>query len=272
MKIVHRLAFHATAADRREMDRLGLLPHKGGKVPPDWVSFDVSESDRSWPDVSDWIRRRELWTLVRTVFTRAEIERANWLEVSPDWHHGYPEPDPGSFGYREHTYDVSDSCRVCRAGARQNRPFRMKSEPRWGARSILQMNWVFYEYFVKPEVWEEVFRPLGVGCLPVLDRNGATLQTVVQLEITEQVALDLEGLEAETCPECGRRRYLPLVRGETAPLAGLPAGNLIRTTQWFGSGASAWNVIVASRTLRQAIEEAHATGVSFRPLRSASMT
>ena len=45
-------------------------------------------------------------------------------------------------------------------GAKQVSPFRMKESPNWGRRSILQMNWLFDEYFVKPEVWNAVFQPL----------------------------------------------------------------------------------------------------------------
>ena len=68
----------------------------------------------------------------------------------------------------------------------------MKGEPRWGRRSVLQLNWVFDEYSATPEVWNAVFRPIGVESMPVLGRRGKVLTTVVQMVIDERVPVDVD--------------------------------------------------------------------------------
>jgi hypothetical protein len=43
------------------------------------------------------------------------------------------------------------------------------------------LDWVADEFLVKPEMFDKVFRPLGIASRPVLDSKSiAVLQTVVQ--------------------------------------------------------------------------------------------
>jgi hypothetical protein len=118
---------------------------------------DIDEASDAWPAVRDWLTRHRAVDFVTTKFSSSEIAEAAWLELQPEWHHGYPQPNEGEFGYRRATYDSSDWCDECWMGLKQNAPFQMKGEPKWGRRGILQLNWVFDEYFVTPEVWSSVF-------------------------------------------------------------------------------------------------------------------
>ncbi|MBL8215031.1 MAG: hypothetical protein JNK87_30210 [Bryobacterales bacterium] len=133
----------------------------------------------------------------------------NVLLMEPDWHHGYPEPSAG-FGYIQQTFDMQTYC-PCGLGKRQVAPFRMKREPRWGRRSILQLHWEFETFFVTPAAWERCFRPFGVEKMPVLNhRTGEELASVVQLRIPEETEAHVEGLRFRACERCGRRKYMPI--------------------------------------------------------------
>jgi hypothetical protein len=64
------------------------------------------------------------------------------------------------------------------------------------------MNWLFDEYFVKPEVWNAVFQPLGINCRRVLlHRTGQELESVLQLDIPKLVPLQMasKAFEYERC-------------------------------------------------------------------------
>jgi hypothetical protein len=146
----------------------------------------------------------------------------------------------------------------------------MKNEPKWGKKQILQLNWVFDEFFVHPAVWESVFQPLGVGRLSVVHhRTGKMLKTVVQLDIkdvAESVLAVQEKYPSETCPICGRTKYLPISRGFFPPFESAQSSRLCRTREYFGSGASAWNAIIASAEVYRKIRDHSLAGVSFVPL------
>jgi hypothetical protein len=268
LQILHRIAFVAREADLREIDRLGVKLHPTGLVPAGFISFDASESAANWPAVREWLERTgfgEHW--VRTVFTKQEIDEARWLNLQPDWHHGYPQPDD-DFGYTRTTYDPSDYCTSCGVGGHQKAPFVMAGEPKWGTRSILQLNWVFDEYFVTPEVAKTLFEPFGIGSRPVLNRRGSELQTAVQLIVDERVSIRTDGLASETCSRCGRVKYLPISRGPLPALVAEPVGHMARTNEVFGSGGRSFNAVIVTQALARAIRAAGVKGVSFRPVAS----
>lgn len=269
MRFIHRIGLRLALGQRRQLESLGLdvgpdLALPGGSDP--LVAFDVDEGHENWPVLKELFAAWRVHDLVRTQFSRDELQAARWLEVVPDWHHGYPQPREFDFGYLEATYDLSEYCSVCGIGKKQKAPFQMKAEPKWGRRGILQLNWVFDELFVTPEVWSGVFKPHGIASLPVLNTKGQELKTVVQLTTCEHVSVDVTGLAFESCSKCGRIKYLPHTRGFYPPLLVEPAGAMVKTNEYFGSGASAHNGVVVCQTIARALNAAGVRGASFKPV------
>jgi hypothetical protein len=261
MQFVHRISISATPEIRAELARMAIVVGASG-----FVTFEVDESHESWPKLQCWISTRRAVDVVRTKFSEQEIAAAHWLELIPSWHHGYPQPNQDVFGYREATYDLSQYCQTCGTGATQKAAFQMKAEPKWGNNGILQLNWIFDEFFVKPEVWTEVFEPFGVGQRQVLSNRGTELKTVVQLVVDEEVEIAADGLQEDTCGSCGRSKYVPLMRGAFPPLASKPVGQMVKTRQYFGSGASASKRVLISQQLARAFNREKVEGASLRPV------
>lgn len=167
----------------------------------------------------------------------------------------------------EITYDPRDYCRHCGQGASQRAPFRLWREPRWGRRSLLQLHWVFDEYFAHPDAWEQVLRPLGIAARPVLQHpSGAPLQTVVQWDVgcIASAFLALGAHPAEDCPHCGRSRYLPFTRGFFPPFRGpVPEVPVMKTREYFGSGGRAYRQVIIPNTVYRAIAAAGLRGCHF---------
>ena len=248
MRIIHRISISSSPEIRSELARMSILVGGNGLV---W--FDADESGESWRKLQRWIAARRPADIVRTEFSAEEIAGAKWLELMPDWHYGYPQPKPDVSGYREATYDLSEYCEECGIGLKQKAPFQMKGGPKWGRRGILQLNWVFDEYFVTPNLWTRAFKPRGIGCRQVLNTRGTKLETVVQLAVTEEVDLITEGLQFERCGPCGRVRYLPSLRGFFPPLLHEPISYMAKTRDYFGSGASACKRVLISQELHRAL-------------------
>lgn len=271
MKILHRIGFVASDAQRTVLHALGVklrseITMPGGADP--FVAFDIAENDGSWLQIRALLQR---WGIsegaVRTEFSRSEVETARWLDIGA-WHHGYPQPDEDVFGYRQATYDLTEWCGHCGVGKRQKAPFQMKGEPRWGRNSVLQLTWIYDELFVKPEVWASVFRPAGIGARPVTNRKGHELTTVVQLAIDEKVSMATEGLPTERCGTCNRVKYLQVTRGPLPRLNTDPSGAMARTSEYFGSGAQADHLLLVSQTLARALAAERVRGTYYRPVRS----
>jgi hypothetical protein len=266
MRIIHRFSFAAKDSESQtELASLGVRLKKQPLI----TTFEVDESDPRWPAVQEWSGRSGRLGISRTEFTRAEIAAAAWLALLASWHHGYPQPGEDHFGYRDVTYDLSEWCPACGIGMRQVAPFQMTGEPGWGRNSILQLNWVFDEFFVTPQLWQSVFEPCGVGMLPVLGSRGQELSTVVQLVADELVPVVTDGLPAERCGSCGRLKYLPVTRGFFPALGDEPSASIAKTEQYFGSGGSAFRQVLVNSSIARGLRAAKAGGATLTPLADA---
>ena len=213
----------------------------------------------------------------------------DWHVVGATSHLGYPQPEDG---YAGATYDVAGYCERCGVGGVQRHPFRFRSEPKASHSQFLQLNWVFDELFVRPEV-PDVFereRVTGVGFGPALHhRTGRALERIQQLIILTILppGLQTEGLQMVTCkpdneearsefagpkryphdyPFCGRVKYHwrhPLV---FAPHTFAEAPDIAKSHEWFGSGGTAGRAILVSRRVIDLIRARKWRGLRTEPV------
>lgn len=261
MKITHNFALSVSKKIQREFQSIGI------SLEEEFSSFKIDESDEKWSAASRLVQKYDAVDTVMTKFSAKELKSTNKLRMVADWHHGYPEPSD-DFGYLESTYDIANYCKSCGTGLVQKAPFRFAKEPKWGTKNILQLNWVFDEFFIRSEIWEKVFKPLGIQCGDVLhDRSSKKIENVVQLIIPEaNVSLKLESSPSESCRVCGRVKYLPITRGFFPSLDGGTESTIFKTTNYFGSGAEAHKAVVISKAFYLLLLEYKLKGVSFAPL------
>ena len=260
MQVVHRFTFVADSDDQAVLARLNVSLKVG------LSSIDIPENHSHWEDIAAWMANRRAVDLVRTAFSREEILDAAWLALEPAWHHGYPQPHEDAFGYLNATYDQTGYCRRCGCGLTQKAPFQMRGEPRWGRNTVLQLNWVFDEYFVRSEFFAVTLEPLGIVGRPVIDGREQVLRTAVQLVVSEEVGLCTESLRGIPCPACRRTKYLPTARGYFPGLTSEPVGDIVRTKEWFGDGARAYHDVLVSNRVASALTSHGVRGITLRPV------
>lgn len=259
MDLEHRVTFHAWSEPA-----LIAWARLGFELLAGLNTVVVRESHPQWIQLKTLIAETDCFDFITAVFDAHEIDSAETLAMRPAWHHGYPQPE-SDFGYLDATYDLRAYCPHCGGGASQRAPFRMKSEPKWGRRSILQLNWVFDQYFVTLQLWETVFKPFGIGSCEVLAaRTQQPLSTVVQLVVPEIVDLEIPDVSGEQCNACNRVRYLP-IEADFFPRPMPVNAPMFRSRQSFGSGASSWNLVLCTQAMRQALVAAGVKGVDFEP-------
>jgi hypothetical protein len=260
MKITHRVNLRASNEQICHLKHLGMHVERVGAG---LVVFLVHEGSSAWPAVAALIDQWKANDLVTTEFSKRELGEARCLIVTA-WHHGYPQPEDD---FRSVTYDDSDYCLACGIGGKQRGPFRMLREPKWGAKHLLQLNWVLDELFTTPETWEAVFRPFGIESIPVINhKSGTTLRSVVQLDIralaTSKISPD--AFVADSCATCNRGKLQPIARG-LFPHVEIPKTlHLAKTREYFGSGASAWRAMIISSALYESIRARGSKGASFQ--------
>ena len=267
MRILCDIHFDFDSPAIGELRELGLAPELG--------VVQVAEHHPVWPEVRHLAEEYDGMLIHHTEFSKPECEEAPLLQMDGKWQHQYPQPEHAFYsdgGYMTYTYDLSAFCTSCGTGARQEAPFRMLREPRWGTRHVFTLFWEDDKFFVRPEVWKAVFNPSGVDCIAVLRHStGKELETVVQLDIPildhEVLVLD-EGHQRERCEKCGRTKLADVRRGPMPPVSSVPGGlHAFRTKEYFGAdrGLEAPHLVLTSPELYAEIERCNLKGARFIP-------
>jgi hypothetical protein len=266
MRITHRISLICTRQIRRELAAMGIdVSAEHDRL---LLTFEVDESFAEWTALSKWIRKWDAVDVIYTEFSDDEVVAARWLGLSSTSQSGYPQPRDSDFGYLEVSYDLTDYCEACGVGLKQKAALRMKAEPRWGRREMMQLNWIMGEYFVKPDIWARVFKPRGIECRAVANSRGVELKTVVQLVVNEEVGVRTKGLSGDRCRKCRRTKFSYPKSGPFPSLEAEPSGPIARTKQYFGSGGAADQWILVSRDLAGDMRAEAIRGVSFHPVKN----
>ncbi|MDH5731881.1 MAG: hypothetical protein OEZ58_23100 [Gammaproteobacteria bacterium] len=265
MKIFHEVFLEGTRKSKKDFKEVGIFLENG------FSSFVVEESNLNWLRIAELIEIYQADDYTRTTFSLAEQKSVSHLMVITDWAYGYTKPDVGG-GYLAKTYDLGDYCTKCGCGAKQRAPFILKKEPAWGRNDMFMLNWVFDEIFVKPEIWQKYFEPIGIDARPVHGyKNECLLDSVVHLVIpNSKTHLDIPGDAARnTCSLCARVKFLPLTNGFYPLLAEHNHLPLFKVQDYIGDGLQAYKPIIMDNSLFKVLKENKVKGIDATPLEEA---
>ena len=253
MEIKHRICTSPKRDSKawKKFQKLGIKMEEGGDGKIVQLNyFDTNESDPLWPKVEKIISSTGILATTEIVFTKEEIQSAQWVRIRPEFVHGYPMPDiDGS--WRSISFNAGKECSVCGIGRKQVAPIRMKGEPKLGKNDFITVNWTF-DLFTRPEVIDTMFRE-GISGFEEMQvvhyKSLEPLNTVRQLRIIHELSGGIidDNLTKEF-PACGHIKYIGLSRGmyRFSRDAFDSAPDLVKSCQWFGSGHQALQLIFAS--------------------------
>lgn len=268
MKINHHITLKIDEERKSILKNIGIDANKYAWKTFSWstnenITFDIKEDDPRWPAIQQSYKKWGGGTdVVDTRFSASELEKAQYLSVNSTW---YCHSDED---YLHNCYDNSDKCKQCGIGKIQVNPFRMRMEPKWGTRHCIQFYGFYDLLFVRPEVWNDIFKPFGICYEPVYKKNtDEELKTVVQLKIDDANSpMQTEKLNYVICPSCCQKKYDSVQRGPLPCFEQTRSDNLLKTQEYFGSGALAFNLLVISQELYQAIKQYKLKSLHFIPL------
>jgi hypothetical protein len=119
---------------------------------------------------------------------------------------------------------------------------------------MFSVNWVFDELFVREDLYEAVFKRIGIaGEKVLLYKKETQIEETIQLVIPDtDTSLCLDGYSFEICNECGRKRYDLIREGLFPAFRSEPKEkNIFKSKEWFGTGASARKYIFISQEIRE---------------------
>ena len=217
MKTKHRYSFYAD--NKVVISFLGeheIEYDKDGYV----TVFDDNERFNL---INDFMLSHNAWALTEAVYTREEIENAQWLRVG-GWENMYPQPQ-NEKGYIFTTYDTTNYCEgindnksiyYCEKGLVQKEPFMLKKEPNWGPRNFMTLIWVSDELFISRKA-EEVLKSsnlTGFEIYDVWNKSKKTMEGIKQIFVKNYLPQGISADSIETryvCPKCNFTKYQPKI-------------------------------------------------------------
>jgi len=180
-------------------------------------------------------------------YSKEEIISSTYCVLVPLGRGGYPQPE--NFDLLDKLlYDTSRCCKKCGAEHIQVGDYRINKQPKremWGFTA-----WELDAIFVTERLYNDVFKPIGIGYRTVRRPSGKIIDGVLQLKIPIiNESLDMSMFIENICSLCGRVKYLKSFDKPYFPLHDNPLPHIYLTKELFGDGRQANRRIIISTEL-----------------------
>lgn len=235
-----------------EAHQINVLKSNGINVPLGFQNITLEDGDlfkKLKPLLDQW----GAMITLGSEFYNDDYLNAKHLMILSNWQTQYPQPE-NDFAYLKETYDLKNYCFICGSGAIQKNPFRIKKDIKWGRKTSFILNWKFDEIFIREDIYIKLFLPIGIDSYPVLlHKNGREINGVKQLKIEKITSrLNLDNRKFDICGGCGHQIYRPITNGYFPDFEdNLNVPNIIKSSEYYGSGKSASNWIIVSKEFRK---------------------
>lgn len=222
MDYKHRICFRTDDIKTlRFLDSIGIkYKVSDGSI----ISYiEILESNPEWPIVERYFKGKRLSTgLVDTVYTKEEMNSAEWFTVRSKWRWEYPQPNSGDNGYMKNITYTDSACPECGSGAVQIGNFRVRKSPKWGQKAFLMLNWIGDVLFLSDHAKDILTDSdlSGFHFAEVLNTKGTAAiadihQLCVDNVLSPGIVWDNDTIgKVNYCSVCGITKYGPTGRGK----------------------------------------------------------
>lgn len=250
------------------------VDHREGE---DIAAIDILVSDPHWPWIETYMKQMCMYCQSDMIFTKEELQAAQWMEVRTIWRTGYPEPTD-CCEYENITYTRENWCDECSAGLKQVDSFRIRKVPSWGRRHFFAPYWIEDELFVNDSVktaFEEA-GVTGVNFYPVKNKKGTQVfegiyQLRIQTVLEESLVVSGDFLHSvSVCKKCGTKKYLlngcAKSKYRKEIFENIP--DIVQTGDIFGgmSTIAARNIIISQKVYQTIISNQLERSLLFYPI------
>jgi hypothetical protein len=227
--------------------------------------------------------------VIFTEYEKADIKNAEWFVVQTGTYQ-YPQPEDD---YLQATYDLENYCEHCGQGKKQNRPYRLKTEPKQSNNQFWGLHWEFEPIFVRQET-KNILERENITDIsfsnPVLNKKNITIDGFYQLHIHKILDKGFDNYNAQTitckinneegfntddnlkC--CGRIKYHhPRIGGYLFDKNIFDTSfDIVESCEYFGGGASASRLQIVSKKFKELVHKNKLKGLSFIPIMHQRLT
>lgn len=269
MRVKHRFVFRSA-----EDNIVSFLQSRRINIDYDKMLnvFEIYEDNVDFCDVKELLNTYNSTSLTQCIYTRKELDLAEWLTVRSTWQNDYPQPED-NFGYIKATYDTSNYCKTCENGLVQNNNFILKKKPNWGSKNFMMLNWVPDELFISDRV-ESVFcenNVKGLDYLKTYNRSKNEIKGTKQIYIqkTLDYGIKSESIEKEVvCDECKFKKTFTktgYIYYDKHVFDNINI-DLIKSCEKYGEVGCASTIFINQRVRKLIINNNFARGLVFEPI------
>jgi len=265
MNVMHRIIFRSN--NKRTYEFFSNLDLKI-KTNAGLSIIIIGENHIEWDKIRNFINDKTLEITdfqLETHFTKTEMEHADFFAIHPSWHFEYPQPKE-NFVYEAITYNPENVCKNCGIKLKPINSFEIKKNPKWGKRNIVQLNWIFDEYFVSCNLKNQLEKNSDIKFKSVNNyKTKIILDDIFQINIYEYIDLNMPaGTDFEQCKICKQIKYLPHTRG-FFPSPKSSNFTITHSVQSFGSACNSYHAVLINKDIYNLFNRIGVNGISYTP-------
>lgn len=255
------------------------------------LEIKIYEDEECFDELVNKLKPFDFLHQIGSVYEKSDIKKAQWFWIITG-EYQYPQPE-ADFGYFNATFNLNNYCPTCGIGKFQNNPFRLKIIPKQPKNQFWGLHWEHDAIFVRSTAQELINKEKLKGIEfkeVVLHKKNRIIEGHHQMIINPELEKGLitENLNTVTCKFmneegtnlsegwrnsrdskfCGRVKYnFPKRGGVTINKSVFKeAPEIVKSNEWFGSGASAFQLVIVSKRIKELIEVNKLKGLKFTPI------
>jgi hypothetical protein len=282
MKIKIKVVKDFSQKEQVELEEIGI------KVIIGWDDFEI-DTDNSNMQYIQHILRSSDWNTIsqrEALFSEKDRSDAPFINIYSNKMLGYAKPDGDEdevddfpypfdiYPYYKGVFEVKDTDEnYGLLKGTQIGSYSLNGEPNWGNKDIASANYIEDTFFVKPEIYNDIFKPLNINCLPVFNyKTSLPLKSVVQLvqQGISSSKLNISKEEAEEIiyvDKWNLKKYV-LRNDIYYPSFASPPQSLdfFYTQEYFGDGGINLRNTVISQNLYKILKNNNIKGLNYYPM------
>lgn len=280
MRIRFRVVKCFNKLEQENLARLGINVAEG------WDVFEIGENNLNFEPIKNLFHKD--WDNIaqkKAYFSEKDRALAPYLNIYANKMLGYAKPDDESIVDKyEYPFDIYPYYKGVFEIINTNKQFgilrgnqigyySLEDEPNWRGNEIASANNIEDAFFVKPEVFEKIFRPLNIKSLPVINYKTQTkLENVVQIVqqgiSQSHLMINKTQIKEKTLFKNWEIDKYVLRNDSYYPSFDSSPGefDFFYTHEYFGTGGLTQRNTIISKKLYHILKINHIKGLNFYPM------
>lgn len=271
MQILYRYSKNFTREDVAKLSSLGVV------TSPGFQTIFLVEGQENWIAIKNLFDEWAIMPIVELSHSLEEQLQAEYLIVTVQRVHGYPQPENSADEikpYLKGVYSLENYNPDFGAPkGPQIGSIRVKQSPKIGSFDFMQLHWLYDVLLVKKAIYDQHLKDLEIGYIPLIEmKTNRPIESIVQLKVQgiAKSQLDLKDTEVVKNTfmdkKTGVLRYQLTGRRMPAFLSDPGKMHFFESQEYFGGdGAASNKLLIVSQKFFRIVHNNGLRGLNFFP-------